>query len=300
MRDFVHVDDVAAANVAAAQLIRRLDRSGFAAFNVCSGRPISILEVASRAVRCTRWHAVAGHHRAIPQRRRAPHRRRSRPGGRGVGVPRGRRSAGRACANSRSRRCGNSLLHGVLRRPVDLGLRDCGNWICRVAESSPRKMRGEPEPAAAGRWQVRSLAARPGYGSSPRPRAGPGGRAAAAGVAGAALFASQPSTAELTGDDGGGNDAEGQPAQHHIEDAGDLLGEIVSVDRVGPPAAFGGSWNRGASTTPTTTRAMLRVTSSPHSDEISLAEAESLARLIRSQIARTAVARSNAASVMVS
>jgi dTDP-L-rhamnose 4-epimerase len=43
MRDFVHVDDVAAANVAAAQ--SSLD--GFHAFNVCSGRPISILEVAT-------------------------------------------------------------------------------------------------------------------------------------------------------------------------------------------------------------------------------------------------------------
>ena len=43
MRDFVHVDDVAAANVAAVGAA--LD--GFAAFNVCSGRPISILEVAT-------------------------------------------------------------------------------------------------------------------------------------------------------------------------------------------------------------------------------------------------------------
>jgi dTDP-L-rhamnose 4-epimerase len=45
MRDFVHVDDVAAANVAAASLIA--DRGGFTAVNVCSGRPISILEVAA-------------------------------------------------------------------------------------------------------------------------------------------------------------------------------------------------------------------------------------------------------------
>lgn len=43
MRDFVHVDDVAAANLAAA--IAELD--GFTAVNVCSGRPISILEVAA-------------------------------------------------------------------------------------------------------------------------------------------------------------------------------------------------------------------------------------------------------------
>ncbi|MGE2689412.1 NAD-dependent epimerase/dehydratase family protein [Mycolicibacterium pulveris] len=43
MRDFVHVDDVAAANVAAVDA--RLD--GFTAFNVCSGRPISIHQVAT-------------------------------------------------------------------------------------------------------------------------------------------------------------------------------------------------------------------------------------------------------------
>jgi dTDP-L-rhamnose 4-epimerase len=42
MRDFVHVDDVAAANLAATA-----DRDGFTALNVCSGRPISIIEVAS-------------------------------------------------------------------------------------------------------------------------------------------------------------------------------------------------------------------------------------------------------------
>ena len=42
MRDFVHVDDIAAANVAAVS-----EREGFAAFNVCSGQPISILEVAA-------------------------------------------------------------------------------------------------------------------------------------------------------------------------------------------------------------------------------------------------------------
>ena len=45
MRDFVHVDDVAAANVAATLLASQ--RDGFAAFNVCSGQPISILEVAT-------------------------------------------------------------------------------------------------------------------------------------------------------------------------------------------------------------------------------------------------------------
>ena len=42
MRDFVHVDDVAAANLAATAEV-----DGFTAVNVCSGRPISILEVAA-------------------------------------------------------------------------------------------------------------------------------------------------------------------------------------------------------------------------------------------------------------
>ena len=45
MRDFVHVEDVAAANLAAASSVAR--RPGFTAVNVCSGRPISILEVAT-------------------------------------------------------------------------------------------------------------------------------------------------------------------------------------------------------------------------------------------------------------
>jgi dTDP-L-rhamnose 4-epimerase len=46
MRDFVHVDDVAAANLAAVAT-ERDDLAGFTAANVCSGRPISILQVAT-------------------------------------------------------------------------------------------------------------------------------------------------------------------------------------------------------------------------------------------------------------
>jgi dTDP-L-rhamnose 4-epimerase len=45
MRDFVHVDDVATANLAAAATTAQ--RDGFTAVNVCSGRPISILQVAT-------------------------------------------------------------------------------------------------------------------------------------------------------------------------------------------------------------------------------------------------------------
>jgi dTDP-L-rhamnose 4-epimerase len=49
MRDFVHVDDVARANVLALRGVA--DRSGFAAYNVCSGRPIAIGEVAALVAR---------------------------------------------------------------------------------------------------------------------------------------------------------------------------------------------------------------------------------------------------------
>ena len=45
MRDFVHVDDVAVANVAA---LGRVGSAGFLAANICSGQPISIREVAER------------------------------------------------------------------------------------------------------------------------------------------------------------------------------------------------------------------------------------------------------------
>lgn len=45
MRDFVHVDDVAAANVAA---VHRVGSRRFVAANVCSGQPISIREVAEQ------------------------------------------------------------------------------------------------------------------------------------------------------------------------------------------------------------------------------------------------------------
>ena len=48
MRDFVHVDDVARANVRATRAVGETSR-GFAAYNVCSGAPVSILDVA-RAV----------------------------------------------------------------------------------------------------------------------------------------------------------------------------------------------------------------------------------------------------------
>ncbi|MGV8038495.1 NAD-dependent epimerase/dehydratase family protein, partial [Mycobacterium kansasii] len=47
MRDFVHVDDIAAANLAAMDT----DRGGFTAANVCSGRPIAIREVADALCR---------------------------------------------------------------------------------------------------------------------------------------------------------------------------------------------------------------------------------------------------------
>jgi len=49
MRDFVHVDDVARANVLALHAV--LEHPGFAAYNVCSGQPVSIGDVARLVAR---------------------------------------------------------------------------------------------------------------------------------------------------------------------------------------------------------------------------------------------------------
>jgi dTDP-L-rhamnose 4-epimerase len=46
MRDFVHVDDVARANLRALDAVTQAQPGGTAAYNVCSGRPVSILDVA--------------------------------------------------------------------------------------------------------------------------------------------------------------------------------------------------------------------------------------------------------------
>ncbi len=46
MRDFVHVDDVGRANVRAVERVMDLGDDTFEAFNVCSGRPVRIAEVA--------------------------------------------------------------------------------------------------------------------------------------------------------------------------------------------------------------------------------------------------------------
>jgi len=52
MRDFVHVDDIARANVLAIRAVA--GRHDFAAYNVCSGSPISILQVAEHVSRGSR------------------------------------------------------------------------------------------------------------------------------------------------------------------------------------------------------------------------------------------------------
>ncbi len=46
MRDFVHVHDVARANVIAIRAVAEAVAGSYAAYNVCSGRPLSILDVA--------------------------------------------------------------------------------------------------------------------------------------------------------------------------------------------------------------------------------------------------------------
>jgi dTDP-L-rhamnose 4-epimerase len=53
MRDFVHVSDVAAANLAAVRAVVAAGTGAFAAYNVCSGEPISIRRVADLVVEGT-------------------------------------------------------------------------------------------------------------------------------------------------------------------------------------------------------------------------------------------------------
>ena len=53
VRDFVHVDDVARANVAAIEQVAAEQVPRFAAYNVCSGRPVTILDVAARVAEGT-------------------------------------------------------------------------------------------------------------------------------------------------------------------------------------------------------------------------------------------------------
>jgi dTDP-L-rhamnose 4-epimerase len=58
VRDFVHVDDVAAATVAAVEQVRRTEEGLHTAYNICSGRPITILEVA-QAIASASPHGLA-------------------------------------------------------------------------------------------------------------------------------------------------------------------------------------------------------------------------------------------------
>ena len=46
MRDFVHVADVARANLAAIETVVDREHGDYDAYNVCSGSPVSILDVA--------------------------------------------------------------------------------------------------------------------------------------------------------------------------------------------------------------------------------------------------------------
>ena len=124
MRDFVHVDDVAAANVASVETALE----GFDAFNVCSGRPISIMEVASELCDVARRRA-AGRHRAVPQRRCPPHRRRPRQSVSAAGISCGGRSARRS-ARVRVRTAAG--IDAAPRRSLSLSsrswLRVCWRW----------------------------------------------------------------------------------------------------------------------------------------------------------------------------
>ena len=79
-RNFVHVDDVAAAVVAA---LAPTCPTGLTALNIGSGRVTTIGEMAPAARRRGR-RTRPGDHRPVPARRRPPHHRRQQPGPRGA------------------------------------------------------------------------------------------------------------------------------------------------------------------------------------------------------------------------
>ena len=96
VRDFVHVDDVARANVLALEQVVAESVPRYAAYNVCSGTPVTILDV-----RDPRRRGHGSRHRArgdrrLPRRRRAPRGRLTRPRHRGAGLHRVGRPARRA------------------------------------------------------------------------------------------------------------------------------------------------------------------------------------------------------------
>ena len=86
---------------------RGASRGAYAAYNVCSGHPVSILDVAELVARGTGARHRARGHRRLPARRRAAHRRLA-----GAGAPRSSASRPRCCPRtgcrrSRPRRCGH-------------------------------------------------------------------------------------------------------------------------------------------------------------------------------------------------
>ena len=74
MRDFVHVHDVARANLLAIDAVAERPAESWAAYNVCSGTPVPILRIAELLAEAAGGPApeVTGDYRA---RRRAPRRR---------------------------------------------------------------------------------------------------------------------------------------------------------------------------------------------------------------------------------
>ena len=102
VRDFVHVDDVARANVLALEAVVSGSTPRWSAYNVCSGRPVTILDVATPRRRGHRpRHRARGDGR-LPARRRAPRRRLAGARGERAGLHRGGRP-GRGTAGLRDR-----------------------------------------------------------------------------------------------------------------------------------------------------------------------------------------------------
>ncbi len=93
MRDFVHVADVARANLAALDAVG--DDGRFAAYNICSGSPVSIRQVAVLVAKGSRRRAGARGDGGVPPGRRPPHRGVAGPRRERAGLPGRGRAGGR-------------------------------------------------------------------------------------------------------------------------------------------------------------------------------------------------------------
>ena len=241
MRDFVHVADVARANVLALERCSAAGRAGTPAYNVCSGRPVSILDVARQVAEAAPVRAAgAGGDGRVPAGRRAPRRRLARAGPRrarlhGRGHARGgpaRTSPPPRCApevdltrSCKSRCCDHQRGHH-LERPA--------------AGGAPPRQQRQRRGSATGRTAARSARPRPWTSATgPRPRRDAAAATSSSTTSVARSATRATATAEARPESGPAADAaarRGCPSpSSERADGGDAVPVAIDEHRVGLP-----------------------------------------------------------------